>query len=112
VRDFNNPSNHSADVEFAANNSEFLEERLAGLKRWMNIVALHPILSQDPITNFFLTYSGPKVNTKILEVYKRMPDEFTTSDIASKSKVVADKINYCGFLTVFIFLGADTSGQP
>jgi sorting nexin-8 len=75
--------------KIAANSFEFLEERLTGLKRWLTIVALHPILSHDPITNFFLTYTGPKMNTKILEVYKRMPDEFTTSDIASKSKVIA-----------------------
>jgi sorting nexin-8 len=87
VSDFTIRANNFDDTEISANSSEFLEERLTGLKRWLNIVALHPILSHDPITHFFLTYTGPKMNTKILEVYKRMPDEFTTSDIGSKSKV-------------------------
>jgi len=54
----------------------------------LTLISQHPIISLDATTRFFLTYTGPKVHSKIQELFDRMPDEFTTSCIASKSKVI------------------------
>lgn len=66
--------------------SHFIEERRKSLRRWLTLVARHPALISDPIVNFFLTYSGPDVQHKIREVFRRIPDEFTTSELAEKAK--------------------------
>ncbi|XP_065343182.1 sorting nexin-8-like isoform X2 [Cloeon dipterum] len=71
----------------------FIEERRKALKRWLTIVAQHPILSADATTRFFLTFEGPKVHAKIQEIFRRMPDEFTTSCIASKSKELVKSVS-------------------
>ncbi|XP_059472737.1 sorting nexin-8-like isoform X2 [Neocloeon triangulifer] len=72
---------------------KFIEERRRALRRWLTLVSQHPVLSEDPTTRFFLTFTGPKVHSKILEVYKRMPDEFTTSFDASKSKELVESVS-------------------
>nr|CAD7445412.1 unnamed protein product [Timema bartmani] len=58
----------------------------SSLRRWLTLVARHPALNQDPLLNFFLTYTGPDVQHKIREVFRRVPDEFTTSELAAKAK--------------------------
>ncbi|XP_067005219.2 sorting nexin-8 [Anabrus simplex] len=66
--------------------AHFIEERRKSLKRWLTLVARHPAFNSDPLLNFFLTYNGPDVQHKIREVFRRVPDEFTTSELAEKAK--------------------------
>jgi hypothetical protein len=67
--------------------SHFIEERRKSLRRWLTLVARHPALSGDPLLSFFLTYSGADVQHKIREIFRRVPDEFTTSELAARAKV-------------------------
>ncbi|XP_014242637.1 sorting nexin-8-like [Cimex lectularius] len=66
--------------------SIFLENRRKGLERWLTLIARHPIISLDAILHFFLTQAVPDLYTKIKEVFKSVPDEFTTSELAAKAK--------------------------
>ncbi|KAJ9581187.1 hypothetical protein L9F63_023646, partial [Diploptera punctata] len=72
-------------ISFAAD-SHFIEERRKSLRRWLTLVARHPALNNDPLVNFFLTYTGAQAQHKIREVYRRVPDEFTTSELAARAK--------------------------
>ena len=67
--------------------SHFIEERRKSLRRWLTLVARHPAVSGDPLLSFFLTYSGADVQHKIREIFRRVPDEFTTSELAARAKV-------------------------
>lgn len=67
--------------------SHFIEERRKSLRRWLTLVARHPALSGDPLLSFFLTYAGGDVQHKIREIFRRVPDEFTTSELAARAKV-------------------------
>ncbi|XP_063234264.1 sorting nexin-8-like isoform X2 [Bacillus rossius redtenbacheri] len=66
--------------------SHFIEERRKSLRRWLTLVARHPQLSRDPLLQFFFTYNGPDLQHKIREVFRRVPDEFTTSELAARAK--------------------------
>ncbi|XP_071444211.1 sorting nexin-8-like [Hetaerina americana] len=66
--------------------SHFIEERRKSLRRWLTIVARHPVIMHDPMLEFFFTFSGPDAQNKIREVFRRVPDEFTTSELAAKAK--------------------------
>ncbi|KAL8593278.1 hypothetical protein ACOMHN_009931 [Nucella lapillus] len=65
---------------------EFIEDRKKALKRFINITARHPHLHDDQILKFFLTYNGSEVHSKIREQFRGVPDEFMTSEMASKAK--------------------------
>lgn len=65
----------------------FIEERRQWLWRWLSLISRHPVINQDPILQFFFTYDGDDVQHKIREIFRRVPDEFTTSELASQSKV-------------------------
>jgi hypothetical protein len=73
--------------DLLAADSHFIEERRKALRRWLTLVARHPALSGDPLLSFFLTYSGGDVQHKIREIFRRVPDEFTTSELAARAKV-------------------------
>lgn len=64
----------------------FIEERRQWLWRWLSLISRHPVINQDPILQFFFTYDGDDVQHKIREIFRRVPDEFTTSELASQSK--------------------------
>ncbi|XP_058798848.1 sorting nexin-8-like [Phymastichus coffea] len=66
--------------------SQFLEERRRSLLRLLTLIARHPIIGQDPIVQFFFTYTGEETQHKIKEVFRRMPDEFATSELSSRAK--------------------------
>ena len=66
--------------------SRFLEERRRSLLRFLTLIARHPIVRQDPIVQFFFTYTGEETQHKIREVFKRVPDEFATSELSSRAK--------------------------
>lgn len=52
----------------------------------LTLIARHPIVGQDPIVQFFFTYTGDETQHKIKEVFRRMPDEFATSELSSRAK--------------------------
>lgn len=51
------------------------------------MIAQHPIISQSPLLVFFLTDLSPDLQQKMKDIFKRLPDEFATSDLAEKAKV-------------------------
>ncbi|XP_056870919.1 sorting nexin-8a isoform X2 [Takifugu flavidus] len=65
---------------------EFIEGRRRALGRFINLVARHPILSEDELLKTFLTFNGSDVQTKLRDAYKRMGDEFMTNRIATQAK--------------------------
>ncbi|KAK7112126.1 sorting nexin-8-like isoform X2 [Littorina saxatilis] len=67
-------------------NREFIEQRKKALKRYINIMARHPQISDDKLLKFFLTFSGNDTQHKIKEQFRGIPDEFMTSNMASKAK--------------------------
>ncbi|KAL6262228.1 sorting nexin-8-like isoform X1 [Pogonomyrmex barbatus] len=66
--------------------SQFLEERRRSLLRFLTLIARHPVVSDDPIVQFFFTYTGDETQHKIREVFRRVPDEFATSELSSRAK--------------------------
>ncbi|CAG2253002.1 MVP1 [Mytilus edulis] len=69
-----------------AANREFIEQRRKSLRRFCNLVARHPKMYDDKLVKFFLTFSGSDMTNKIKEVFRGIPDEFMTSNLASKAK--------------------------
>lgn len=67
-------------------NREFIEQRRKSLRRFCNLVARHPKMYDDKLVKFFLTFSGSDMTNKIKEVFRGIPDEFMTSNLASKAK--------------------------
>lgn len=70
-----------------ASDAHFLESRRRALHRWLTLVSRHPVISLDPIVKYFLSDQGPDCQYRIRELFKRVPDEFMTSDIAGMAKV-------------------------
>lgn len=67
--------------------SHFLESRRRGLHRWLTLVARHPVICHDALVSFFLTdQRGPDIQYRIRELFRRAPDEFTTSELAATAK--------------------------
>ncbi|XP_067671895.1 sorting nexin-8-like [Haliotis asinina] len=67
-------------------NREFIEHRRKCLRRFLNIVSRHPHMHDDKLTKFFLTFNGTDTQHKIKEHFRGIPDEFMTSNLASKAK--------------------------
>lgn len=67
--------------------SHFLESRRRGLHRWLTLVCRHPTISHDALVSFFLTDRGSDFQYKIRDIFRRAPDEFTTSEVAATAKV-------------------------
>ncbi|XP_065065788.1 sorting nexin-8-like [Rhopilema esculentum] len=65
---------------------EFIEARRRALKRFMMLVVRHPVMSNDPIVTYFMTFKGSDVGHKIKEHFKGAPDEFLTNSLASQAK--------------------------
>uniref|UniRef100_A0A3B5MEZ2 Sorting nexin 8a n=1 Tax=Xiphophorus couchianus TaxID=32473 RepID=A0A3B5MEZ2_9TELE len=63
----------------------FLWRRRA-LIRFINLVARHPLFSEDELVKTFLTYSGSDVQTKLRDTCKKTGDEFMTNRIATQAK--------------------------
>ncbi|KAJ8923378.1 hypothetical protein NQ315_001936 [Exocentrus adspersus] len=66
--------------------AHFLEARRRGLHRWLTLVCRHPVICQDALIQYFLTDQGPEFQHRIKEIFRRVPDEFMTSDIAAIAK--------------------------
>lgn len=54
--------------------------------RFLTLLARHPVVNKDPIVHFFFTYTGEETQHKIREVFRRVPDEFATSELSSRAK--------------------------
>nr|XP_057906185.1 sorting nexin-8a isoform X2 [Doryrhamphus excisus] len=65
---------------------EFIEGRRRGLRRFVNLVAKHPFLSEDELVKTFLTFGGSDVQTRLRDIYKKTGDEFMTNRIATEAK--------------------------
>ncbi|KAM7296534.1 sorting nexin-8 [Ixodes scapularis] len=65
--------------------SQFIEERRRALKRFLTLVARHPVLASDKAVSIFLTSSGTDVQTRLKDHFRNLPDEFLTSELARKS---------------------------
>ncbi|XP_041364313.1 sorting nexin-8-like [Gigantopelta aegis] len=65
---------------------EFIEHRRKCLRRFINIVARHPQIHDDKLVKFFLSFNGSDTQYKIKEHFRGVPDEFMTSNLASKAK--------------------------
>lgn len=68
--------------------AHFLEARRKGLLRWLTLMARHPIVSRDPLVSYFLRDQGQDVQHRIRELFRRAPDEFMTSELSSRAKVI------------------------
>ncbi|XP_060521347.1 sorting nexin-8-like isoform X2 [Cylas formicarius] len=66
--------------------NQFLKERRRGLHRWLTLVCRHPVMSRDALIGFFLTDQGSDFQTRIKAAFRRVPDEFMTSDLAANAK--------------------------
>ncbi|KAG1700942.1 Sorting nexin-8 [Nymphon striatum] len=66
--------------------AQFREERRRSLKRFLTLVCRHPVISEDRIITYFLTYSGSDCQTKIRDQFRGFPDEYMTSDHALDAK--------------------------
>lgn len=42
--------------------NQFIEERRKALKRYLNLLARHPVINEDKILHFFLTFAGTVCN--------------------------------------------------
>lgn len=62
--------------------------RRRGLHRWLTLVCRHPIMYHDALVAFFLTDDAPDCQHRIRDAFARIPDEFTTSDVAATAKTL------------------------
>ncbi|KXJ27091.1 Sorting nexin-8 [Exaiptasia diaphana] len=62
---------------------EFIEARRKALKRFLTLVARHPVLCEDKIVIFFFTIKGSDIGQKMKDQFKSYPDEFVTSPLSS-----------------------------
>ncbi|XP_067238542.1 sorting nexin-8a [Chanodichthys erythropterus] len=65
---------------------EFIEGRRRALGRFLNLVARHPVFSEDELVKIFLTFSGSDVQPKLRDACKKMGDEFMTCKYATQAK--------------------------
>ncbi|CAH1395473.1 unnamed protein product [Nezara viridula] len=77
--------------------SNFLENRRKGLCRWLTLVSRHPVICQDTLLSYFLTQNVHDLQSKIKEVFKNIPDEFTTSHQAARAKELVPANNSTEF---------------
>ncbi|RZF34611.1 hypothetical protein LSTR_LSTR008636 [Laodelphax striatellus] len=90
--------------------THFVEDRRKSLRRWLTLIARHPVLSDDPILLYFLTQQGPDIQYKIREVFRRIPDEFTTSDLAASAKDLVPAESHSEFAAIRDQINVITNG--
>uniref|UniRef100_A0A2K5RY12 PX domain-containing protein n=1 Tax=Cebus imitator TaxID=2715852 RepID=A0A2K5RY12_CEBIM len=65
---------------------EFIEARRRALKRFVNLVARHPLFSEDVVLKLFLSFSGSDVQNKLRESAQCVGDEFMNCQLATRAK--------------------------
>ncbi|XP_019853027.1 PREDICTED: sorting nexin-8-like [Amphimedon queenslandica] len=66
--------------------SEFIEQRRRALRRYLCLIARHPVLLQDEVVRYFFTASGQDVGARIKEKYKDSPDEVMFNPLAQNAR--------------------------
>uniref|UniRef100_T1JGV2 PX domain-containing protein n=1 Tax=Strigamia maritima TaxID=126957 RepID=T1JGV2_STRMM len=66
--------------------AEFIEERRRCLKRYLTLICRHPIISEDRIVSFFLSFVGQDAQSKMRESFRNVPDEYVVSELALRAK--------------------------
>uniref|UniRef100_A0A2K5F8Q4 PX domain-containing protein n=1 Tax=Aotus nancymaae TaxID=37293 RepID=A0A2K5F8Q4_AOTNA len=64
----------------------FIEGRRRALKRFVNLVARHPLFSEDVVLKLFLSFSGSDVQNKLKESAQCVVDEFMNCKLATRAK--------------------------
>ncbi|XP_074647619.1 sorting nexin-8-like [Tubulanus polymorphus] len=64
----------------------FIEDRRKSLRRFLNAVVRHPVIGQDKVIKYFLTFNGSDLQHKIKAAFSGVPDEFMTNELALKAK--------------------------
>lgn len=72
--------------KFMGADSQFIEERRKSLKRYLNLVARHPVLSEDKILHFFLTFTGSDVQHRMKDHFRGVLDEYNTNESANSAE--------------------------
>ncbi|XP_037671154.1 sorting nexin-8 isoform X2 [Choloepus didactylus] len=67
-------------------NREFIEARRRALRRFINLVARHPPLSEDGLLGLFLSFGGSDVQNKLKESAHGVGDEFVNYKLATRAK--------------------------
>ncbi|CAD5112833.1 DgyrCDS2044 [Dimorphilus gyrociliatus] len=62
---------------------EFIECRRKWLARFLTICVRHPVVGQDDVIKYFLTFTGTDTCHKMKEHFKGLPDEFMTDKNAT-----------------------------
>uniref|UniRef100_A0A2L2YED2 Sorting nexin-8-like n=1 Tax=Parasteatoda tepidariorum TaxID=114398 RepID=A0A2L2YED2_PARTP len=65
---------------------QFLEDRRKSLKRFLNLLARHPVISEDKILHFFLTFSGTDLQHKMKDHFRGVLDEFNSNEQANDAE--------------------------
>ncbi len=90
----------------------FIEQRRRALKRFLTLVARHPVLSQDEAVKFFLTAGGNDVATRIKDKFKNVSEEYTVhpqADAAEVSIIIIISCLFCIVLRMSTFLEVNFS---
>ncbi|XP_054712523.1 sorting nexin-8-like [Uloborus diversus] len=66
--------------------NQFIEERRKALKRFLTLLARHPVISEDKILHFFLTFSGTDVQHKMRDHFRGVLDEFNSNELAKEAE--------------------------
>ncbi|KAK2150840.1 hypothetical protein LSH36_386g02005, partial [Paralvinella palmiformis] len=67
-------------------NREFIEHRKKALRRFLTLIARHPVISDDAIVKYFLTFKGTDMQHKMKEHFRGTPDEFMSCEFSLKAK--------------------------
>ena len=63
--------------------SNFAESRRKALQRWLSTISAHPIMSQDPALEFFMTRIIDDLAIAIKDQFRSLPDEFVTGPLGT-----------------------------
>ncbi|XP_076373078.1 sorting nexin-8-like [Tachypleus tridentatus] len=66
--------------------SQFIEDRRKGLKRFVTLITRHPVISDDKLVSFFMTFAGSDLQYKIKEQFRSLVDEYMTSELAKNAQ--------------------------
>ncbi|KAG8189274.1 hypothetical protein JTE90_019034 [Oedothorax gibbosus] len=66
--------------------NQFIEERRKALKRFLNLLGRHPVISEDKILHFFLTFAGTDVQHKMKDHFRGVLDEFNSNEQAKEAE--------------------------
>uniref|UniRef100_A0A2K5QHC9 PX domain-containing protein n=1 Tax=Cebus imitator TaxID=2715852 RepID=A0A2K5QHC9_CEBIM len=84
--DYRHDPSHPPKCTDLMSDREFIEARRRALKRFVNLVARHPVFSKDVLLKLFLSFSGSDVQNKLRESAQCVGDEFMNCKLATRAK--------------------------